>query len=271
MDRPSVNDTGRPGLTPLIELRDLTKQFQMGPETVQALRGISLKIYPGEFVCIMGPSGCGKSTLLNVLGCLDQPSSGDYWLGGVNVAQMDDEELAAVRCRRLGFIFQSYNLIQQLTVLENIEVPLYYQGMSESESRRLSTGLAAQVGLASRANHRPRELSGGQQQRVAIARALANDPLVILADEATGNLDSKSGKEILGVFDDLNAAGKTFIFVTHDEAMAQRGKRVVRLKDGLVASDTPATDPTAQPHLPGDFPPRPRAAVAAPAEPVPAS
>lgn len=249
-----ASDHGQRELQPIIELRDLRKQFQMGPETVQALRGITLTIYPGEFVCIMGPSGCGKSTLLNVLGCLDQPTSGEYWLGGVNVAGMDDEELAAVRCRRLGFIFQSYNLIQQLTVLENIEVPLYYQGMSEHESRLLSLKLAAEVGLDSRANHRPRELSGGQQQRVAIARALANDPLVILADEATGNLDSKSGREILGVFDELNAAGKTFIFVTHDEAMAQRGKRVVRLKDGLVASDTSATDPTAQPHLPGDFP-----------------
>lgn len=224
---------------PIIELRDIRKIYRQGDVETQVLQGLNITIYEGEYVCIMGPSGCGKSTLLNVLGCLDQPSSGEYLLGGQNVATLNDDELSSARCRNLGFIFQSYNLIQQLSVLENIEVPLYYKGVAQQESREIATRLAAQVGLSHRLHHRPNQLSGGQQQRVAIARALANDPLVILADEATGNLDSKSGKEILDIFDNLNEAGKTLVFVTHDERMVERCSRVIRLKDGQLDKDEP--------------------------------
>ncbi len=226
-------------MKPIIELRDIRKIYRQGDMETHVLQGLSLTIREGEYVCIMGPSGCGKSTLLNVLGCLDQPTTGDYLLGGQNVATLNDDDLSRARCRNLGFIFQSYNLIQQLTVLENIEVPLYYKGVAERESREIAEKLAGQVGLSHRLHHRPNELSGGQQQRVAIARSLANDPLVILADEATGNLDSKSGKEILDIFDDLNAAGKTMVFVTHDERMVQRCSRVIRLRDGLLDTDEP--------------------------------
>jgi putative ABC transport system ATP-binding protein len=226
-------------LQPIIELRDVRKTYRMGDTDSHVLQGVSLSIYPGEYVCIMGPSGCGKSTMLNVLGCLDQPTSGSYLLGGQDVSHLEDDELSSARCRNLGFIFQSYNLIQQLSVLENIEVPLYYKGVSESESRVIAERLANQVGLGHRLNHKPTELSGGQQQRVAIARSLANDPLVILADEATGNLDSKSGTEILNIFDDLNRAGKTLVFVTHDERMVQRCSRVIRLRDGFLDKDEP--------------------------------
>jgi putative ABC transport system ATP-binding protein len=222
---------------PIISLRDIRKSYQMGDVVSQVLQGVSFDIHPGEYVCIMGPSGCGKSTLLNVLGCLDQPTTGDYFLGGQNVATLDDDDLSAARNRNLGFIFQSYNLIQQLTVLENIAIPMYYGGANDAKMREVAESLANQVGLGHRLHHKPTELSGGQQQRVAIARALSNSPLVILADEATGNLDSKSGQEILSLFDDLNAQGKTLIFVTHDERMIERATRVIRLKDGLVELD----------------------------------
>ncbi len=221
----------------IVRLRDVRKTYQMGPVTVEALRGVSFDIRPGEYISIMGPSGCGKSTLLNLLGCLDRPSSGQYWLGGDDVSQMDDDALSVIRGQRLGFVFQSYNLIQQLSVLENIEVPLYYQGWPEDESRGLSRELARLVGLGERLHHKPFELSGGQQQRVAIARALVNDPLVILADEATGNLDSASGTEILRLLDELNRQGKTLIMVTHDESVARRASRAIRLRDGLIESD----------------------------------
>ncbi len=224
---------------PIISLRDIRKSYKMGDTVSQVLQGVSFDIYPGEYVCIMGPSGCGKSTLLNVLGCLDQPTSGDYFLGGQNVATLDDDELSAARNRNLGFIFQSYNLIQQLTVLENIAVPMYYGGAEDAKMREVAEKLASQVGLSHRMGHKPTELSGGQQQRVAIARALSNNPLVILADEATGNLDSKSGQEILGMFDDLNAQGRTLVFVTHDERMVERCSRIIRLRDGLVDRDEP--------------------------------
>jgi putative ABC transport system ATP-binding protein len=226
-------------MRPIIELRDIRKIYRQGDVESHVLQGLNITIHEGEYVCIMGPSGCGKSTLLNVLGCLDQPSSGEYLLGGQNVATLNDDDLSRARCRNLGFIFQSYNLIQQLSVLENIEVPLYYKGVPQAESRIISTRLASKVGLDHRLHHRPNQLSGGQQQRVAIARALANDPLVILADEATGNLDSKSGKEILDIFDDLNSAGKTMVFVTHDERMVERCSRVIRLKDGNLDKDEP--------------------------------
>ncbi len=223
---------------PIIELRGVEKHYHMGSFLVKALNGVNLKVFPGDYISILGPSGCGKSTMLNILGCLDQPSVGEYFLSGQDVSKLDDDDLSQVRGKRLGFIFQSYNLIQQLSVLENIEVPLYYQGVSEKESREIAIELAKQVGLEKRLDHKPTELSGGQQQRVAIARALSNDPAVILADEATGNLDSKSGNDILQIFDDLNARGKTLIMITHDEGMADRTNRTIRLLDGNIAYDS---------------------------------
>ena len=220
----------------IVQLHEIRKTYQMGLVTVEALRGVSIDICSAEYVSVMGPSGCGKSTLLNLLGCLDRPSSGRYVLGNEDISQLDDNALSNVRGTRLGFIFQSYNLIQQLTVVENIEVPLYYQGWPEAESRSVAKDVAMRVGLADRLDHKPYELSGGQQQRVAIARALVNDPLIILADEQTGNLDSSSGVEILRIFDDLNRQGKTIILVTHDPSVAQHSSRTIRLRDGLIES-----------------------------------
>ncbi|PCJ65780.1 MAG: ABC transporter [Candidatus Hydrogenedentota bacterium] len=223
---------------PLIaHVDDVHKTYQMGNVRVDALKGVNIPFYEGDYVSIMGPSGCGKSTLMNILGCLDQPTEGKYILGGDDVSLMDDNELSSIRGARLGFIFQSYNLIQQLSVVENIELPLYYQGWPEHESRQRAIELAERVGLGDRADHKPYELSGGQQQRVAIARALANDPLVILADEPTGNLDSKSGAEILTMFDELHQQGKTLIMVTHSDELAERTLRCVRLRDGEVEQD----------------------------------
>jgi putative ABC transport system ATP-binding protein len=224
-------------MSPIVQFDNVRRTYQMGDVTVEALKGVSFSVMPGEFISIMGPSGCGKSTLLNLLGCLDRPSSGRYLLGGDDVSQMEDDDLSSIRGARLGFIFQSYNLIQQLTVVENIEVPLYYQDASEEASRAKAIELAAMVGLADRIDHKPFELSGGQQQRVAIARSLVNDPLVLLADEPTGNLDSKSGTEILQLFDKLHASGKTLILVTHDDDVAQRAQRNIRLRDGNIESD----------------------------------
>jgi putative ABC transport system ATP-binding protein len=221
----------------IVQLRDLRKTYQMGLVTVHALRGLNFEIRSGDYVSIMGPSGCGKSTLLNLLGCLDSPTSGNYLLGEDDISALDDDALSAVRGGRLGFIFQSYNLIQQLTVVENIEVPLYYQGWPEAESRERARQLALRVGLGERLDHKPYELSGGQQQRVAIARALVNDPLVILADEPTGNLDSSAGAEILKIFQELNQQGKTLIMVTHDPTVASHSHRTIRLRDGELESD----------------------------------
>ncbi|MBI3849592.1 MAG: ABC transporter ATP-binding protein [Verrucomicrobia bacterium] len=223
--------------SPIVHFDNVRKTYQMGLITVEALRGVSLDIQAGEYISIMGPSGCGKSTMLNLLGCLDRPTSGRYLLGNQDVSQLDDDALSTVRGARLGFIFQSYNLIQQLTVLENIEIPLYYQGRPEDESRTLAKKFATLVGLEDRTNHKPFELSGGQQQRVAIARALANEPLIILADEPTGNLDSASGVEILKIFDDLHAQGKTIILVTHDGNISRHAARAIRLRDGEIESD----------------------------------
>ena len=222
----------------IVQFDNVKKTYQMGPVLVEALRGVTFGIDEGDYISIMGPSGCGKSTMLNLLGCLDRPTEGRYLLGGEDVSQMDDDALSSVRGARLGFIFQSYNLIQQLTVVENIEVPLYYQDRPEHECRELARELAARVGLEDRLDHKPFELSGGQQQRVAIARALVNDPLVILADEPTGNLDSSSGVEILKLFDELNQQGKTLILVTHDATVAQHAHRAIHLRDGQVESDT---------------------------------
>jgi putative ABC transport system ATP-binding protein len=221
-----------------VRLDEVRKTYQMGAVTVEALRGVSLDIQPGEYVSIMGPSGCGKSTLLNLLGCLDRPTSGRYLLGGTDVATLADNELSAIRGARVGFIFQSYNLIQQLSVLENIEVPLFYQGAPPRETRDWAVELAKLVGLEARLEHRPFELSGGQQQRVAIARSLANDPLFILADEPTGNLDSRSGAEIMEIFQELCDRGKTLVLVTHDEKVARYARRTVRLRDGRIESDS---------------------------------
>ena len=218
-------------------LDSIRKTYFMGALAVEVLHGISLDFYQGDYISIMGPSGCGKSTLMNILGCLDQPTEGKYFLGDEDTSKMEDDELSTIRGARLGFIFQSYNLIQQLNVLENIEMPLFYQGYSEADSHEIAMGLAARVGLQDRVDHKPFELSGGQQQRVAIARALAVDPLVILADEPTGNLDSKSGAEILNLFDELHDQGKTLIMVTHSDELAERSQRWVRLRDGMVESD----------------------------------
>lgn len=218
----------------IIRIEKLEKIYRMGDVEVRALRGVDLTIMPGEYVAIMGASGSGKSTLLNVLGCLDRPSAGKYYLGGEDVATMDDDALSAFRGRTLGFVFQSYNLIQQLTVIENIHVPLFYQGKDLSTCLEHCERLAKMVGLAERLDHRPKQLSGGQQQRVAIARSLVNDPLLILADEPTGNLDSKTGIEILDTFDRLNAEGKTIVLVTHGNEVAERAQRVVHMKDGVI-------------------------------------
>ena len=216
---------------------DLHKDYYLGGETVHALRGISLEIPEGDYVAIMGPSGSGKSTLLNLLGCLDRPTGGSFFLGDVDVAELNDDDLSEIRASRIGFVFQSYNLIPQLTVLENIEVPLYYLGQLTPQSRERCLEMATMVGLGDRVRHRPMQLSGGQQQRAGIARSLVNDPYFILADEPTGNLDSVTTGEILALFDKLNAAGKTIIIVTHEEDVAARARRIVRLRDGEVQSD----------------------------------
>jgi putative ABC transport system ATP-binding protein len=219
---------------PILIMRDLCKNYYIGDTVLKVLRGIEITINGGDYVAIMGPSGSGKSTLLNMIGCLDRPTSGEYLLGDASVASLDDDDLSMIRGMRIGFVFQSFNLISQLNVVENIEVPMYYQGISERASYERAKELAEMVGLGHRLKHRPSELSGGQQQRVAIARALANDPLIILADEPTGNLDSTSGHEILDILDRLHAQGKTLIAVTHDESIAAGAERVIRLFDGQI-------------------------------------
>jgi putative ABC transport system ATP-binding protein len=218
-------------------LHDIRKDYVLKSETVRALRGVSFDVPAGDYVAIMGPSGSGKSTLLNLLGCLDKPSFGQFFLGEDDVARMSDDQLAYIRASRIGFVFQSYNLIQQYTVLENIEVPLLYQGKLSAAGRRRCRNLAEMVGLGERLGHRPSQLSGGQQQRVAIARSLVNDPFFILADEATGNLDSVTSEEILALFRQLNDEGRTIIMVTHEDDVAANAKRIIRLRDGLVQSD----------------------------------
>ena len=221
------------------EIRELQKHYVLKSETVRALRGVSFTVPQGDYVAIMGPSGSGKSTLLNLLGCLDRPTSGSYLLGARDVAQMTDDQLSHMRASSIGFVFQSYNLIPQLSVVENIEVPLYYLGRLNSKSRQRTHELANMVGLGDRLGHRPAQLSGGQQQRVAIARSLVNDPRFILADEATGNLDSVTTEEILALFERLNAEGRTIIMVTHEDEVAEHAKRVIRLRDGSIQSDEP--------------------------------
>lgn len=219
---------------PIVELRRAVKEYVSGSLRVTALRGIDLRIDAGEYAVIMGASGSGKSTLLNLLGCLDHLTAGDYLLGGESVSNQTDDELSEIRSRRIGFIFQSYNLIPQLNVLENIEVPLFYQGVPEHEARIKAEALAERMGLADRLMHKPSELSGGQQQRVAIARSLVCDPILMLADEPTGNLDSKTGHEILELIDELHDEGKTIVMVTHDDALAHRAQRIIRFLDGEI-------------------------------------
>lgn len=215
----------------------LRKDYVLSGETVHALRGVSFDVPEGDFISIMGPSGSGKSTLLNLLGCLDRPTAGNFLLGGDDVAQMDDDQLAETRARRIGFVFQSYNLLPALSVVENIEVPLYYGGQLNAETRARSLELAQLVGLESRLEHRPAQLSGGQQQRVAIARSLVNDPKFILADEPTGNLDSKTTEEILDLLQRLNDEGRTIIMVTHEPDVAELTRRTIVLHDGELQSD----------------------------------
>jgi len=219
------------------KLLDVKKEYVLKGETVRALRGVSLEIPEGDYIAIMGASGSGKSTMLNLLGCLDRPTSGSIWLGEDNVTKLNDYSLSNIRASRIGFVFQSYNLIQQLTVLENIEVPLFYQGNVSRKTRKRCTELAELVGLGERLGHRPTQLSGGQQQRVAIARSLVNDPYFILADEPTGNLDSVTTEEILNLLDRLNQEGRTIILVTHEVEVGKRAKRVIWLKDGSIASE----------------------------------
>jgi putative ABC transport system ATP-binding protein len=223
----------------IVRIVDLVKNYYMGTQTVHVLKDMNLSFDEGDFVALMGPSGSGKSTLLNVLGCLDKPTSGSYYLGGTDVANMDDDELSEVRSTYLGFIFQSYNLLPQYTVVENIELPLLYQGIKlNEETKQRCIDLAEMVGLGDRMDHRPLQLSGGQQQRVAIARSLVNDPHLILGDEPTGNLDSKTSVEIMQMLRQLNQSGKTIIMVTHENDIAAWARRAVRLRDGRVESDT---------------------------------
>jgi putative ABC transport system ATP-binding protein len=222
-----------------VKIIDLVKNYHMESVVVRALRGITLTVNEGDFVALMGPSGSGKSTLLNLLGCLDRPTSGRYFLGEEDVSEMEDDQLSEIRSRYLGFIFQSYNLLPQYTVIENIEVPLFYQGRKLNQvTRDHCIAMAELVGLGDRLDHRPMQLSGGQQQRVAIARSLVNDPHVILADEPTGNLDTKTSEEIMRLLSHLNRGGKTIIMVTHENDIAAWARRVVRLRDGHVESDT---------------------------------
>lgn len=231
----SVNaQDGDPHRKAVVTIEDLRKSYTLGHMELPVLKGLDLSFYEGEYVSIMGPSGSGKSTLLNILGCLDKPTGGRYLLGADDISTLDDNRLSSIRGKRIGFVFQSFNLIRQLNIIENIEVAMYYQHVPKAQRRERAVMLAERVGLGDRIRHRPFELSGGQQQRVAIARALANDPLIILADEPTGNLDSQSGAEILEILNELNAQGKTIIVVTHDESISARTHRSVHLLDGQI-------------------------------------
>ena len=232
-------------MTHLIELKDVYKIYPMGDETVHALDGVSLSIDQGEFVAIVGSSGSGKSTAMNIIGCLDVPTSGSYHLGGVDVSTMDDDQQAEIRNKMLGFIFQQYNLIPKLSVLENVELPLLYAGVPTEERRERAIHSLERVGLADKRKHLPSQLSGGQQQRVSIARALAGSPSVILADEPTGALDSRTGREVLSFLKQLNREGDTVVLITHDNSIAVRADRIIRLQDGRIIYDGDAHDPRA--------------------------
>jgi len=232
-----ARDSIRPLGPVVIDIENITKNYVMGEETVHALRGVSLQIQRNEYIAVMGPSGSGKSTLMNMVGCLDTPTSGRYDFNGRNVAEMDDDELAAIRNREIGFVFQTFNLLPRSDSLRNVELPLIYAGMDPQTREERATQALIDVGLGDRINHRPNELSGGQRQRVAIARALVNKPSIILADEPTGNLDSKTGGEIMALLEDLYHRGNTIILVTHERDIAAHARRTVRLRDGVIESD----------------------------------
>ncbi len=221
----------------MIEVKDLRKVFKNGEIEVEALKGVSYTINDGEFVAIMGPSGSGKSTMMHLLGCLDQATSGKYFLAGTDVGKLDDNQLAIIRNEQVGFVFQQFNLLARTSISKNVEVPMIYKGVSRKERKRRAEEMLAQVGLAHRMDHNPNEISGGQKQRVAIARALVNNPDLILADEPTGNLDTKTGDEIMGLFQELNDQGHTIVIVTHEPPIAKQAKRIINLRDGLISSD----------------------------------
>ena len=218
----------------IINVKDIKKSYTVGTQEVNALRGINLSVEKGEFISIMGPSGSGKTTLMNIIGCLDTPSSGEYELNGSLVSKLEDDELARIRNKEIGFVFQSFNLLAKNSVLENVMLPLKYAGFEKSEAVKKSNEVIDKVGLSDRLAHTPAELSGGQQQRVAIARALVNKPSIIFADEPTGNLDSKTGKEVMTIFKELNASGQTIILITHEESIANQSNRIITIKDGLI-------------------------------------
>lgn len=222
---------------PLINIKQIKRDFQLGSETINVLKGIDLQIDKGEYVALMGPSGSGKSTLMNLLGCLDTPTSGTYILNGKDVSQMHDDDLAEIRNKEIGFVFQTFNLLPRTTALDNVALPMIYAGYSKSDRNIRAAEVLTQVGLADRMDHQPNQLSGGQRQRVAVARALVNKPSIILADEPTGNLDSKTSVEIMKLFGDIHAAGNTVILVTHEEDIAEYAHRIIRLRDGLIESD----------------------------------
>ncbi len=222
----------------VIHTEGLTKDYELGAETVHALRNVDLEVQRNEYVAIMGPSGSGKSTLMNLIGCLDTPTAGEYWLNNTAVSGMEDDELAAIRNREIGFVFQTFNLLPRATALHNVELPLIYGGMASKARRERAEHVLDRVGLADRMDHRPSELSGGQRQRVAVARALVNDPAILLADEPTGNLDTKTGQEIMGLFEELYESGQTIILVTHEHDIAEHARRSITLRDGMIESDT---------------------------------
>lgn len=227
---------------PLIKIRDIGRKYVIGAETIHALKSVSLDINKGEFVALMGPSGSGKSTLMNILGCLDTPTRGEYILNGINVSEMSENDLAAVRNKEIGFVFQTFNLLPRSTSLDNVALPLVYAGYSKRQRDEKAQTVLESVGLGNRVDHKPNELSGGQRQRVAVARALINDPSIILADEPTGNLDTKTSIEIMGLLEEIHSKGNTIILVTHEEDIAQHAHRIVRMRDGLIEDDYANTD-----------------------------
>ena len=232
-----ANGNGRPPATSLIDMRDLWKTYEMGSEQVHALHGVTFEVKKGEYIAITGPSGSGKSTLMNLIGCLDTPSKGEYWLNGKNVSEMDDDELARIRNQEVGFVFQTFNLLARATALHNVELPLIYGGIGSAKRHEMAKQALAAVDLADRVTHRPNELSGGQRQRVAIARALVNNPSILLADEPTGALDTHTSMEIMDLFERLHEEGNTVVLVTHEHDIAARAHRIISIRDGQIEKD----------------------------------